>query len=169
MLGKEIVYRLLNPYGGWRLAQWVLGLGVLTLAIVFMLELVVPVRLDSDSANNSPSTNEVTPNHVAEYLQPKPASFQELARAMRPNLFKASTPLRDKPMADKTIERIKSQLKLRCIMEIDSEPVAYINVKGVGLKKCKVGDCINDLFTVVRINQKTVETTIIGHRVTLRL
>jgi hypothetical protein len=72
-------------------------------------------------------------------------------------------------MADKTIERIKSQLKLKCIMEIRGEPVAYINIKGASLKKCKVGDSVSDLFTVLNINKHSVEISIVDHKVTLNL
>jgi hypothetical protein len=72
-------------------------------------------------------------------------------------------------MADKTIERIKSQLKLQCVMEMSGEPVAYINIEGTGLKKCKTGDSINDLFTVLNVYKNSVEISIIDHKVTLNL
>ncbi|HEX3006985.1 MAG TPA: hypothetical protein VHO90_05155 [Bacteroidales bacterium] len=87
----------------------------------------------------------------------------------RKGLFKPSTPLSDKPIADSTIEKIKSQLQLQCIMALNNEPIAYINITGVGLRKCKVGENFQDLFTVVGINTNSVDVTIIGHKVTLSL
>jgi len=143
--------------------------GTVTLTGVLVLELVVPVRLDSDMVDTSPNMNAVASNKLSEILQPDSAEFQELSKIMRQGLFKSVTPLRDKPMADKTIERIKSQLKLQCIMEMNGEPVAYVNIKGTGLKKCKVGDSVSDLFTVLNINKKSIEVTIVDHKVTLSL
>lgn len=88
---------------------------------------------------------------------------------IRTNLFKPATPLRDKPVADKTIEKIKSKLKLQCIMEINHEPTAYIQIDGAGLKQCRSGQTIHDLFTVLAIHQDRVDVSIIDHKVTLRM
>ena len=95
----------------------------------------------------------------------------DLAGVFRAGLFKAATGLRDKPIADKTIERIKSQLKLQCIMEMNGQPVAYISIKSDGLRKCSIGDYVNDLFTVLDINKqnKSVEISILEHKITLTL
>lgn len=168
MLKKQI-NRLVNHHGLWRLIHIVMAAGTVTLTGVLVLELVVPVRLDSDTVDTSPNMNAVASNKLSEILQPDSAEFQELSKIMRQGLFKSVTPLRDKPMADKTIERIKSQLKLQCIMEMNGEPVAYVNIKGAGLKKCKVGDSVSDLFTVLNINKKSIEVTIVDHKVTLSL
>ena len=86
-------------------------------------------------------------------------------------MFRPATGLRDKPLANRTIERIKDQLKLKCVMEMNGQPVAYINIQGTGLKKCRVGDNINDLFIVLDINKqnKSVEISIVDHKVTLHL
>ena len=70
---------------------------------------------------------------------------------------------------DTTLERIRSQLKLKCILKLSGEFVAYVNIKGEGLKQCKVGDRINDTFTVTSIGDKQIEVTIIGHTVILSL
>lgn len=168
MLKKQI-NRLVNHHGLWRLIHIAMAAGTVTLTGVLVLELVVPVRLDSDTVDTSPNMNAVASNKLPEILQPDSAEFQELSKIMRQGLFKSVTPLRDKPMADKTIERIKSQLKLQCIMEMNGEPVAYVNIKGAGLKKCKVGDSVSDLFTVLNINKKSIEITIVDHKVTLSL
>ena len=168
MLKKQI-YRLVNRYGVWRSIHIVMAAGIITLTGVLVLELVIPVRLDSDWVDTSYNMNTVDTNYLPEILQPKPAKFQELTKIMRRGLFKSATSLRDKPMADKTIERIRSQLRLQCIMEINGEPVAYVNIKNSGMKKCKVGDSVNDLFTVLNINKKSIEVTIVDHKVTLSL
>jgi len=88
---------------------------------------------------------------------------------VRSNLFRSSRSLQDKPMADKTIERIRSQLRLQCILQIDGEPIAYVNVKNMGIKKCRVGESVADLFTVLNIYPKSIEISIVDHRVTLSL
>ena len=95
--------------------------------------------------------------------------FRERIIKVRPGLFKAASGLSSKPMADKTIERIRSQLRLQCIMEIAGETAAYININNVGLKKCTVGETVHDLFTVISIGDKSVEISIIDHRVILSL
>lgn len=163
---KEQINRLVKRYGPWELIRGCLIGGLLILICVFVLELAIPVRLNSVEPIEAYSSMNLTDsNNFFDILQPKDANLEHI----RAGLFKASTPLRDKPMADKTIERIKSQLKLQCIMEMNGEPTAYINIDGVGLKKCNLGDSINDLFTVVNINKTTVEITVVDHKITLSL
>lgn len=89
--------------------------------------------------------------------------------AIRPGLFKSAAPVRDRPIADTAIERIRSQLSLGCILETEGELVAYIRVKDLGLKRCKTGDSVEDLFTVLDIQEKSVVISIIDHRVKLSL
>ena len=168
MLKKQI-NRLVSRYGVWRSIHIVMAAGIIALIGVLVMELVIPVRLDSDKADAADNMNRVNTNHLPEILQPKLAQPQKLTKIMRPGLFKSATSLRDKPMADKTIERIRSQLRLQCIMEMNGEPVAYVNIKNAGLKKCKVGDSVNDLFKVLNINKKSIEVTIVDHKVTLSL
>ncbi|MHC4475947.1 MAG: hypothetical protein ACYTEL_09885 [Planctomycetota bacterium] len=161
--------RLLGRYGVWRVVNTALAAAVVTLALVFMLALFVPVRFELGRAGTSPGMNLSMANHLSEILQPQATSPSQVGKTIRPGLFKASTALRDKPMHDKTIERIKSQLRLQCIMKINGEPVAYINIENAGLMKCKEGDSVNDLFEVLSIDERSVETTIVGHKVTLTL
>jgi len=168
MLKKQI-NKLVSHYGIWRLIHIVLAAGIAVLTGVFVLELVTPIQQGCEFADAAPNMSVITTDHLSEILEPKLIDFQEIAEVLRPGFFKASTQLRDQPMADKTLERIKSQLKLQCVMESNNEPVAYVNIEGTGLKKCKVGDCVNDLFTVVNINKNSVEITIIGHKVILSL
>jgi hypothetical protein len=147
----------------------VIATATVILVGMLILELAIPVRLDSAANDTAFNMNVTDANHLPKVFQPASAGFQELSRVIRPGLFKSATSLRDKPMADKTIERIRSQLKLQCIMEMSGEPVAYVNIEGVGLKKCKVGDSVSDLFTVLTINKKSIEISIVDHKVTLSL
>ncbi|MHC4211976.1 MAG: hypothetical protein ACYSWP_01260 [Planctomycetota bacterium] len=155
--------------GLWRLIHAIGITTVTILMVVVVLELAVPVQIDTQSVYPlaGPSVTPFGPDAAAVVsLQPV---FSELATKTRSDLFKPATVLADKPMAEKTVERIKSQLKLQCIMRINGKAVAYINIKGTGLKRCKIGERIEDFFTVVDIGDKAVETTILGHKVTLSL
>lgn len=165
---KKKINRLVNKCDVWRLVQIALVGGIIALASTLVLELVIPLRLNNDTVNTS-TINTIASTNLSKIVQPNLKGFQEVTKIIRSGLFKSETPLRDKPMADKTIERIRSQLKLQCIMELNGEPVAYVSIKGVGLKKCKVGDSVNDLFTVLNINEKSIEITVVGHRQILSL
>ena len=155
--------------GLWRLIHATGITTVTILAVIFVLELAVPVQIDTQtvSPSASPSVASIVPN-ADDVVSLQPA-FSELTTMTRSDLFKPATVLADKPMAEKTVERIKSQLKLQCIMRIKGKTVAYISIKGTGLKRCRIGERIEDLFTVVDIGDKTVEATIVGHKVTLSL
>lgn len=165
---KKKINRLLNKCDVWRLVQIALVGGIIALTSTLVLELVIPLRLNNDTVNTS-AINTIASTNLSKIVQPNLTGFQEVTKIIRSGLFKSETPLRDKPMADKTIERIRSQLKLQCIMELNGEPVAYVSIKGIGLKKCKVGDSVNDLFTVLNINEKSIEITVVGHRQILSL
>jgi hypothetical protein len=165
---KKKMNRLMNKCDVWRLIRIALAGGIITSATALVLELVMPLRLNNDTADTS-TINTVAANDLPKILQPRHTGIHEVAKIIRAGLFKSETPLRDKPMADKTIERIKSQLELQCIMELNGEPVAYVNIKGIGMKKCKIGDSVSDLFTVLNIGKKSIEITIVGHREILSL
>jgi len=128
---------------------------------------VLPVRLSSDSHIDALNAKGTTAIDMSKALEPSAGDFQALAKVFRPSLFKASASLGDKPMADRTIEKIRSQLTLKCITQIRGEPVAYVHIKGIRLQQCRVGDSVGDLFTVLDINKGSVEISIIGHKVTL--
>lgn len=134
---------------------------------MLLLELVVPIRLDTNPMGIAIDPNVAGFGHVSEVLRPQVAGIQELTKVFRPGLFKASTTLGDRPLAEKTIERIRSQLSLKGILPMKGELVAYIDVKGQGLKKCRIGDTVGDIFTVLSINKNSVEISIIGHKVVL--
>ncbi len=108
---------------------------------------------------------------IFQYPHVRICFFQRRARVRFQPRHNKSRLLCHKPLADKTIERIKEQLSLQCILEINGQSVAYINIQGKELRKCCVGDNIKDLFKVLNINQqsKSVDISIIDHKVTLQL
>lgn len=166
---KYPIQTLIKRYGLWRLTHSLLVVAVVISILVVVLELTIPIQPISSLSVSPAGANTIAADNLSKTLRPASSNIQELTRVLRPNLFKASSSPSDRPMADKTIERIKSQLKLQCIMEMSGEPVAYINIEGTGLKKCKAGDSINDLFTVLNVYKNSVEISIIDHKVTLNL
>lgn len=167
---KRILDACLRRYGGWRLVQAALCLAVLALAVVTAVAAALPVRTAGGPAGAAAAAGEMTAAEgwLPELPAPEKAS-ERVTAALRPGLFQSATPLADKPMADKTIEKIVAQLKLRCIVQINGQPVAYINIENAGMKRCRAGDTVANLFTVVRIHEKSVDLTIVGHPVTLSL
>jgi hypothetical protein len=114
-----------------------------------------------------PVANTVTTADLSKLEEPESGEFRKVTEIVRPGLFKSETPLSDKPMADKTIEKIRSQLKLQCIMDLHGEPVAYVRIKGEGMKRCKIGESVIDLFTVLDIHEKSILISIVGHKTIL--
>lgn len=166
---RKYITIMINRFGTGRTIQIALMSfsGILLTAAVF--QLFIPVRLQADSQANILSGSATSEN--ISLLLDKNKNENREAVLYRPGLFKPATGIQDKPIADKTIERIKDQLKLQCIMELNGQTVAYINIQGVGLKKCRTGESVNDLFTVTNISKesKSVEISIVGHKVTLHL
>jgi hypothetical protein len=165
---NTLTQRITLDHAKWRSIHLSLvGLN-LVLAAAFGFQCLTPMRADNPAGQtvdgNSPSAIQ-----LSDIMQPSLNDFETLAPLIRPGLFKPSSSVQDNPMADKTIERIKSQLKLQCITQISKEIVAYIHIEGLGMKKCKVGDTVNDIFTVINITKANVEITIIGHKVVLSL
>jgi len=155
--------------GRWRVANAILATAVFALVLLFLLLLAIPVRLQPNTVTISNDTNLALTETLNRVLQNDVSNIKQFPKRIRTSLFKAPTPLRDKPLADKTIERIRSQLKLQCIMEIGGQRVAYVYIKGAGLKKCKAGDSIRDLFTVLNVETNNIEISIVGHKTTLSL
>jgi len=166
---KRLSHRFVQRYGIWLLVQLALGTAVVALTAVVVLHLALPVEVHSAAGTAAVQGGLVSEDELLETLQGHPTAARRIADVMRPGLFKSAAPLRDRPMADKTIEKIRSQLTLQCIMQINGEAVAYVNVQNNGLKKCRVGESVEDLFTVLNINDKSVEISIIEHRTILSL
>jgi len=146
-------------------------LGILAVLLTVILALIVLIPV-SDPSDEPESTSSSLPQDKNKSRLNSPTSLPSTAdidASWRNGLFRPANPREEKPLDDATIQKIKSQLKLQCIMEMNKERVAYINIAGVGLKKCKTGESVQDLFTVSRIDKSSVEIAIIGHPVTLEL
>jgi hypothetical protein len=172
MIGKKIK-EVVKHLGAWRTIQAALAGCIVALLIVIVLQVTIPINLREDDSQAHVFSELNAPGNLSQSLRTGGESLpsEKIDAVYRPGLFRASTGLQDKPLADKTIERIKSQLKLQCIMEMNGQLVAYININGLGLKKCYIGNSINDLFTVLDINNqsKSVDISIVDHKVTLHL
>ena len=161
--------KIVQKCDSWRLVQKSLVVGIIISAGVLTLELAMPVRLESDAFGDLTSVNTIAAGDISEIRQFESSKRPAVAKIDRSGLFKLDTSIRDKPMADRTIEMIRSQLRLQCILELNGEPVAYVHIKDKGLRRCRVGDSVDDLFTVLGINEKSIEITIVGHRQILGL
>jgi len=87
----------------------------------------------------------------------------------RRRLFKPSIPLPARRMAGQTVDKVRSMIRLNAIMVKDGERVAYIRIQNLGLRPFRVGDEVEDLFAVTRIDQNSVEVEIAGERIKLDL
>jgi len=172
MLKKQFC-TIIKRFGIWRTIQGMLVTCILLLLCTALIQIVIPVSIQDYGIKSNVISDMNTADSfpLSPQASIKSNSPEMLTFSYRAGLFESATGLQDKPMADKTIERIKEQLKLQCVMEINSELIAYINIKGVGLKKCSIGDSVHDLFTVLDINKqnKSVVISIVDHKVTLYL
>jgi hypothetical protein len=167
---KRYFENIINRFGIWCTVQAALVGCAVIFFTVAVLRLFVPIHIErTDSQANTLSEFAASEN-ISALLDENKDKKRE-AIAYRPGMFRPATGLQDKPLANRTIKRIKDQLKLKCVMEMNGQPVAYINIQSVGLKKCCVGENINDLFTVLDINKqnKSVDISIIDHKITLHL
>lgn len=161
---KQRIQEIIQRIGVWRSIHLALAGGIAVMLFFAIVELLVPVSIASPDLFAG-RFSEAGFQTDADATEPA----KELSEVFRSGFFKADAGPNDRPIADKTIERIRDQLKLRCIMELNGQPVAYINIQGVGLKKCFVGDSVSDLFTVIDIDKqnKSVAISIVKHKVTL--
>ncbi|MHC4743841.1 MAG: hypothetical protein ACYS8Z_18145 [Planctomycetota bacterium] len=168
-MNRERFFSILSKCDPWRLMVISLAVGVAVVAGALVFELAALSWQNDGLLNIAPNSNTTDSYNLSGLLNPESKSIRDLGRVMRTGLFRPATPSRDRPMADKTIERIKSQLQLKCITNLNGEPVAYVKIKGVGLRRCKPGDTVNDLFTVIEIHPERIEIKIVGHRTMLDL
>jgi hypothetical protein len=165
---KRFFTKVINHFGMWRSVQIGLAIFSAILLTTAISQVFVPIHSQQAQTENA---SEFIPNENVKKLLNDNEDKTKEQIAYRPGMFQPATGLADKPLANKTIERIKDQLKLQCVMEMNGQPVAYINIQGVGLRKCTVGENVNDLFTVLDINKqnKSVDVSIVEHKVTLHL
>jgi len=168
---KKSLDTIIRRFGLWRSIHVLLGAGTIILFCTAAVRTSIPISIANFDSQANTASDVLTASSLSETLEAKSESSDELVKIFRPGLFKAATGLRDRPLANKTIERIKSQLTLKCVMEMRGQPVSYIDIKDFGLKKCSIGDSVSDLFTVLNINKqnKSVEISIVDHKVTLQL
>ncbi len=162
---KEQIKKLVSIYGKWRVVQAMLVGMIAVCVIVIVSSLLIPVNIKSMGMDIPTRVLGANDDY---YTIVAVESIDDSAwvTSIRSGLFKARSGISREPMADKTIDRIKSQLKLQCIVPIAGEPVAYIDIKGQGLKKCRMGD-VFETFSVIEIKQKSVDIKIVGHTITL--
>ena len=167
---SKFIKNIVNRFGVWRTVQAALAGGAVIFFTVAVSQLFVPIHIEQTDRQANTLSEFAASENISALLDENKDKQRE-AIAYRPGMFRPVTGLQGKPLANRTIERIKDQLKLQCVMEMNGQPVAYINIQGVGLKKCCVGENVNDLFTVLDINKqnKSVEISIVEHKVTLHL
>ena len=156
MLKKSII-KLVRKYGLWRIVQVILSGTAVILILVAALTFLLPLNTAAIAANTASGPNIPQNQALRDVAEQGSVDIDSLVRSMRTGLFKSASAVRDNPMADKTIERIRSQLKLQCVMDMNGQKVAYIKIKNVGLRKGVVGETVEDMFTVVDIQEKRVE------------
>jgi len=149
----------------WHTLQTIFVLGIIVTLAMLALELTKPMEYYKTGTIVDPNlfvTKETTDIYETSY------SGSDTIR-IKSGLFKPETQINDKPLADKTIQAIKSRLALQCIMDKNGEPMAFVKIQGEGLKQCFVGDTVSDLFTVKSIEEKSIKVLIVDHEVTLSL
>ena len=165
---KSYLLRLVQKYGPWRVIHILLA-GITTLLLLTTISfLLVPVQTNIAELDVAVNTDIANFNSMTEPSSKEETNTSNLLSKMRGGMFKSASNMRARTMADKTVEKIKSQLKLQCVMKMNGQQIAYINIKNSGMKKCEIGDTVDDLFTVMDIQKKIVDITILGHKVTLR-
>jgi hypothetical protein len=152
----------IREYGPWRTLRLAMIVAISAGGVALVIRIVIYPD-DRRPETTAAGALLVDPNAL------KHADADEVLAVIRRGMFRSASPVRSTPMADRTIERIRSQLTLQCILNIGGERVAYIDIKGVGLKPCKIGDSVQDLFKVLNINERSIDLSIVDHRTTLSL
>lgn len=133
------------------------------LVVVCAVELLWPVHLPPDAAA-APSLAMAT-DGMSQAVMEK----DWLAALQRRNLFEPAVPLPTRRVARQSVDRIMGMLSLNAIMKVSEGYVAYIQVKGFGLKRLREGEGVQELFRVLRIGPKAVELDVVGERMKLEL
>ena len=167
---RKYVKKIIDRYGVWRTVQAMLVCGISILMLTTAARLLIPIRLSYVDHEADTLLAGRPDENISLLPQQEDNATKNKRMDYRAGLFKPASGLRDQPLADKTIERIKGQLKLRCVMELNGEPAAYINAQGEGVKRYSIGSR-SELFSVVDINvqTKSVDVMIVDHKVTLSL
>lgn len=152
-----------------RSIQTLLTLLIIISAMILVLELAVPVKLN-DNQNVYVANRIAADSNTPEIMLTENSEPQLVNQNInyRPGLFKPVKTI-DRTMADRNIQNILSKLDLQVIMDLSGRPVAYVKVKGEGTKRCFVGDNVEGLFTVINISEENIRIKILEHEVILYL
>ena len=137
-----------------------------TIAVLFftsILQIILPVR------PYQPYVMVKRPVKIIENQQQlgKSETQVKMIHPIRSGLFKPSRGVRVNSITDKTVEKIFNSLKLQCVMPIGGQKVAYIVLKDGQMRKCKVGETVKDMFTVIDVQDDSVTVDILGHKLSL--
>lgn len=146
-----------------------LSLAAAALLVLVISALLMPVHVPAQSLGLPETNGIVTEASTTEPNTTDSVSLAPVESYIRPNLFRVPTRLRNQPKADKTVDKILSLLKLRCVTSVGDKPVAYVSIKGVGLRSCNIGDSVEDKFRVLDIGDKSIDIEIAGQKVVLGL
>lgn len=169
-MNKEKLVLTLGKYDPWRLIGMSLGAGIIVVAGALAYELAALSWQGDGTPRISSNTNTIDPNSLSDLLSPESKSIYDLEKAMRKGLFRPATPTRDNTRAQNTIDKIKKQLQLKYIDDFNGELFAYIEIEQgpkARIEKCKAGDVVTDLFTVIEVYEKSVAIKIVEHRIIL--
>lgn len=145
----------------WKSAQTFVIFGIVICVCILVAAIFLPI----DTSIVQPGSN-VSDTQI-DASDSNQAMSVNIDKIFRDGLFKSSSLVDSKPLADKTIEDIVSKLKLQCVMAIGDKATAYIYVKGEGLKKCQVGDSVGNMFSVLDVGKDCADISIVGHKITL--
>lgn len=139
-----------------------LFIAIAALIIAVILQIILPVK------PYQPQMFSTVYNPGANNLRVADSKTKiEMTHSIRKGLFKPSRRVNTGSITDKTVERIFSSLKLQAIMSIGGQKVAYIVLKNGQMRKCKIGETVQDMFTVIDIQKNSVSIDILGHKLSL--
>jgi hypothetical protein len=138
------------------------GSAMLCLLAAIAWEILKPIRPATPPAR-LPQSRPF--NQPASRTQEAIDTWQKLVGRRR--LFKPAIPLPARRMAGKTVAKVRDMIRLNAIMDRNGQRVAYIRIQDIGLQPFKVGDSLDELFAVTRIDPESVEVEIAGERIRL--
>jgi len=135
----------------------------LLLIVLAAAELVWPPAASARIASDAPGAAALEVGPIA------PGETSWLPVIRRRSLFEPAVPLPSRRMAKHAVDRILAMLALSAITDIDGQKVAYIRVKGFGMRRFREGEGMEEMFKVLRIGRKSVQLEVVGERLELAL
>jgi len=157
-------------YTAWRSIHVVLAVSKIVLALITLVSFALPAKSTIKITSTSQELASVDSNHFQDLLHSQGLSSPASRVPIRSGLFKSAARLR-RATEDKTVEIIKSQLTLCSLTSLKGAPIAFVSIKGKGMRPCRIGETITDRFKVLDINleQNKVDIEITGKKTTLNL